>query len=163
MDLCRFSFGVTAAITTSLALIVGLGAAHSTKILLISTLLVLAIADNMTDSLSIHIYQESGPQYKDQDSNARPKHKTIITTLSNFLTRFAVTIVFLLLVLSLPLQYAMISSVIIGLAVLSILSYKIAINQKTSPYRAIFEHVGIAVVVIPISYFIGQMIAAMGA
>jgi hypothetical protein len=51
------SFGCTAAIVTSLALIVGLDAARATKAAIVSGLLIVALADNLTDALSMHIYQ----------------------------------------------------------------------------------------------------------
>jgi VIT1/CCC1 family predicted Fe2+/Mn2+ transporter len=128
-----------------------LGTAHNPKIIIISALLVLAIADNISDSFGIHIYRES----------QSITNKSLINTLSNFLTRLAVTLVFILLVLFLPLQYAILSAVIIGLSLLSILSYQIAINQKTNPYLAVFQHVGVAAIVIIVSYFLGQMITNM--
>lgn len=111
----------------------------------------LAIADNISDSFGIHIYRESQSL----------SNKSLINTLSNFLTRLAVTLVFILLILFLPLQYAILSSVIIGLSLLSILSYQIAINQKMNPYLAILQHIGVAAIVIIVSYFLGQMITNM--
>ena len=150
IDLSRFSFGVPAAITTSLAIIIGLGPTHNPKIYIMSTLLILAIADNLTDSLGIHIYRES--------QRIGEKRDTIINTISNFFTRLVITITFMLLIFLLPIQYAIITSVIVGLSLLSVLSYLIAIKQKANPYKAVLEHIGIVVVVIIISYFLGQMI-----
>ena len=59
MQIRNFSFGATAAIVTSMGLIIGLDAATATKATILSGLLIVAIADNLTDSLSVHIYQES--------------------------------------------------------------------------------------------------------
>jgi hypothetical protein len=55
----RISFGGTAAIVTSMALIVGLDAANAGRAAMVSALLIAAVADNLTDSLSVHMYQES--------------------------------------------------------------------------------------------------------
>jgi len=55
----RISFGGTAAIATSMALIVGLDAANAGRTVIVSALLIAAVADNLTDSLSVHMYQES--------------------------------------------------------------------------------------------------------
>ena len=55
----RISYGGTAAIVTSMALITGLNTVGTGKSTLITALLIVALADNITDSLSIHIYQES--------------------------------------------------------------------------------------------------------
>ena len=54
-----FAYGRAAAILTSVRLVVGFNEASSTTRDLIGALLIVAIADNLTDSLSIHIYQES--------------------------------------------------------------------------------------------------------
>jgi len=58
-NLGKYSFGATSAVTTSLAIIAGLGGTINPKISIASTLLVLAIADNISDSLGIHVFQES--------------------------------------------------------------------------------------------------------
>ena len=150
IDLSRFSFGITAAITTSLAIIIGLGPTHNPKIYIISTLLVLAIADNLTDSLGIHIYRES--------QCIGEKRDTLISTISNFLTRLTISITLIMFVFLLPMQYAIISSVVLGLSLLTVLSYLIAIKQKKNPYKVVIEHIGIVVIVIIISYFLGQII-----
>lgn len=57
-NLTRFAFGATAAIMTSMALIVGLGSANSGKTGIVGGLLIIAVADNLSDTLSIHIYEE---------------------------------------------------------------------------------------------------------
>ena len=55
--LTRFSFGTTSAIVTSLAFVVGLSG--SSKAAIVVSLLVFAVADNVSDSLGLHIFQES--------------------------------------------------------------------------------------------------------
>lgn len=54
----NLSFGVTSAIMTSLVLVIGLGGAEN-NMALITALLIIAIAENISDSFGIHIYQES--------------------------------------------------------------------------------------------------------
>jgi hypothetical protein len=71
----RIGFGGTAAIVTSMALITGLNAVGTGKSALITALLLAALADNLTDSLSIHIYQES---------ERLDEREAFIGTLSNF-------------------------------------------------------------------------------
>ena len=53
------SFGAASAIVTSMGVIIGFGAASISKPTIIAGLLIVGFADNVTDSLSIHIYQES--------------------------------------------------------------------------------------------------------
>jgi hypothetical protein len=55
----RYSFGSTAAIVTSMGIIAGLHAAPIPRVSVLTSLLVIALADNVSDSLSIHMYQES--------------------------------------------------------------------------------------------------------
>ena len=74
----RISYGGTAAIVTSMALITGLNAVGTGKSTLIAALLIAALADNITDSLSIHVYQES---------ERLDEREAFIGTLSNFTTR----------------------------------------------------------------------------
>jgi VIT1/CCC1 family predicted Fe2+/Mn2+ transporter len=147
--LTRFSFGATSAIITCLAFIIGLAKSSNPKLAIIGSLLVIAIADNISDSLGIHIYQES---------DLKKSEVVRTATFFNFLTRFFVIFIFILFVFFLPLLYATILSIIWGISLLMVLSYYIAREQKVSPYKAIFEHVAIAVVVIIISNYLSEWI-----
>jgi VIT1/CCC1 family predicted Fe2+/Mn2+ transporter len=147
--LTRFSFGATSAVVTSLAFIVSMSKNINPKLTIIGSLLVIAVADNISDSLGIHIYQESELK----------KPKVIrVSTFSNFLTRLLSILIFILLVAFLPISYAVIVSIVYGISLLSVLSYLIAKEQKTNPYFAILEHVAIAVLVIAVSSFLGGWI-----
>ena len=55
----QVAFGSNSAIVTSLGLIVGFGAATVSRAALVSGLLIVGLADNISDSLSIQIYQEA--------------------------------------------------------------------------------------------------------
>lgn len=151
VSISRFSFGGTAAIVTSMALIVGLNAATATKATIISGLLVVALADNLTDSLSIHIYQESE---RLEERNA------FITTLTNFTTRLVLSISFMLLVLLLPITHAIIVSVIWGFSLLIALTYMLARERNVSVASEVFKHVAVALMVIIASQSIGAWIPA---
>jgi len=150
VDLSKFSYGITSSVVTSLALIVGLDGITNPKMSIIGALLLIAVADNISDSLGIHIYRES--------AHSKTKNNIKVYTFSNFLTRLSITLLFVLLVMFLPIQYAILSSMILGLSLLSVLSYLIAINQKTNPYLQILQHVGVAIVVMITSHFVGQTI-----
>ena len=147
--LTNFSFGATSAIVTSLAFIVSLSRSINPNLTIIGFLLLFAIADNISDSLGIHIYQESELK----------KSKVVnVSTFYNFLTRFLIVLVFILLVAFLPIDYAVVVSIIYGISLLVILSYFIAKEQKVNPYKAILEHVAIAILIIIVSNFIGAWI-----
>ena len=55
----KFLFGSTSAIITNLALVVGLEASINAKLNIVASILVIAIADNISDTLGIHIYRRS--------------------------------------------------------------------------------------------------------
>jgi len=110
---------------------------------------VIAIADNISDSLGIHIYQES---------DLKKSEVVRANTFFNFLTRFFVILIFILLVVFLPTGFAIIFSIIWGISLLIVLSYSIAKEQKVNPYKAIFEHVAVAAAVIFISNFLSEWI-----
>jgi len=147
--LTRFSFGATSAIITCLAFIVGLARSPNPRFAIIGSLLVIAIADNISDSLGIHIYQESDLKKSDVIRKS---------TVFNFITRFFVILVFILLISFLPLLYASVLSIAWGISLLIVLSYYIAREQQVNPYKAIVGHVGIAVVVIIISNYLSEWI-----
>jgi hypothetical protein len=87
------SFGGTAGIVTSMALIAGLDAAKTGRASMVSALLIAAVADNLTDSLSVHMYQES---------ERLEQKEAFIGTLSNFVTRLLLCLSFVLIVVLLP-------------------------------------------------------------
>jgi len=119
---------------------------------IIASLLVIAIADNISDSLGIHIYQES---------DLKKSNVIRTSTFFNFLTRFFVILIFILFILLLPIGYAIIFSITWGITLLAVISYYIAKEQKINPYKAILEHVAIAAVVIVISNFVSEWILAL--
>ena len=73
-----------------MALIVGLGAASTAKATVLASLLIIGIADNLSDSLSIQIYQESEQMAQRQAFGA---------TVANYAARFAITGSFVVLLL----------------------------------------------------------------
>jgi VIT1/CCC1 family predicted Fe2+/Mn2+ transporter len=145
----RFSIGATAAITTSMGLIAGLTQGDGAKTSIITGLLIIAIADNISDSLGIHIYKES-------EGASRRDIKSF--TYGNFIVRLILAFTFVLIVLSLPSYIALVVSSIWGLVLLTILSYLIAKNKKTSPVLEIVWHLIIALIVIAGSKLLGNFI-----
>ncbi|MCX5711544.1 MAG: hypothetical protein NTY47_00510 [Candidatus Omnitrophica bacterium] len=145
----RFSFGATAAIITNLSLIVGLRTGEHAKLSIIASMLVIALADNISDSMGIHIYQES---------ECLDPREVWSSTMSNFLSRLLVSLTFMFLVLFLPINVAAVISIAWGLLLLSAMSYMIAKDRNMTPYKIIIEHLAIAIAVIIMSNFAGQFI-----
>ncbi len=144
----RISFGGTAGIVTSMALLVGLDAAHAGKASVIGALLIVAVADNLTDSLSVQMYQES---------ERRERKEAILGTLTNFATRFLVCLSFVGIV-ALFWKHAVAAGIMWGIALLSVMSYMLARGRSVSVFVEIAKHLGIAAIVIMASEGIGQWI-----
>lgn len=145
----KFSFGSTSAIITNLALMAGLHSEPNARISIIGGILVIALADNVSDSFGIHIYQES------EDIEA---HEVWASTILNFISRVLVSLSFVALILLLPFNAAIISSIVWGLLLLAVLSYMIAKNGSGNPYLSILTHVLIAVAVIFLSNLVGDLL-----
>jgi len=145
----RFSFGATSAIITNLGIITGLDTLTHPKLSIIGALLVIALADNLSDSFGIHIYQES---------EHLAKKEVWLSTLTNFLTRLFVSSTFIAMIIVLPIRLAAVCSVIWGLLILTVMTYPIAKQQKINPYSAILVHITIAVVVVIASNFVGGFV-----
>jgi vacuolar iron transporter family protein len=145
----KFSFGSTSAIITNIALIIGLDSATNAKVAIIGSLLVMALADNISDTLGIHMYQES---------EGLNKHRVWLLTITNFLSRFITSMGFVAIIAIFPLQIAVPLSLIYGLAVLTSVSYMITKGKHISPWPSICEHLVIAVIVITLSRFAGRYI-----
>lgn len=144
------SYGGTAAIVTSMALVTGLDAVAANKATVVSALLIAAIADNLVDSLSIHVYQES----------ARMELRSAWRgTLVNFLTRLAVCSSFVVPVTLLPLGGAVYVVAAWGAILLAVLTSIIARQRKTAVVPEVLRHLLMAVVVIVLSRLIGFWIS----
>ena len=119
------------------------------KLAIIGAMLLIAIADNISDSVGIHIYQES------ELLNTR---EIWVSTFTNFLARILVSSTFILLVIIFPIKLAAVCAISWGLLLLAILSYTIAKDEEVNPYFAMLEHVGIAVLVVILSNYIGGFV-----
>jgi VIT1/CCC1 family predicted Fe2+/Mn2+ transporter len=145
----RFSFGSTSAVITNLALMAGLHSEANAKVSIIGGILVVALADNISDSFGIHIYQES---------EKIETREVWASTLFNFFARVIVSLSFVVLLLLLPLDAAIISSIVWGLLLLAVVSYIVAKNEAANPYLSILTHLTIAACVIFLSNLIGDFL-----
>jgi VIT1/CCC1 family predicted Fe2+/Mn2+ transporter len=145
----RFSFGSTSAIITNLALMAGLHSQTNAKISIIGGIMVIALADNISDSFGIHIFQES--------ENIETAD-VWISTIFNFISRALISFGFIALILLLPLKIAIIFSIVLGLLLLAALSYLIAKNEGDNPYLPVLNHVLTAVIVIFLSNLAGNFL-----
>jgi vacuolar iron transporter family protein len=147
--LSNFSFGAVSAVITCLALIISFDTTNQSKLVVIGSLLVIALADNISDTLGIHIYQEG------EFSSLR---KVWRSTLSNFLTRLGVICIFIFFVFSLPPILAITCSLLYGYLVITVISYLVARKRGLSQKTIILEHIIIATLVLGLSKYITYVI-----
>lgn len=140
-------FGATSGVITTLGLIVGLNAGTNSMVAVLGGILVIAVADAMSDALGIHIAQEADP-----DST---ENHVWAATIWTFFTKLIVALSFALPLLWLPLQIAVAVAVGWGLLVITLLSAFLARMQRVAALPIITEHLVIAIVVVAISHYIG--------
>jgi VIT1/CCC1 family predicted Fe2+/Mn2+ transporter len=147
-----FGFGLTSGIITTLGLIIGLAFGTNSKAIVLGGILLIAIADAMSDALGIHVSEEAG-------SKQITKKEVWESTFSTVFFKFIFALSFALPVLLFNLITAVIIGIIWGILLLTMFSYNIAKNRKEKPYKAIAEHLLIATIVIIATYFIGKLIS----
>ena len=145
-------FGATSGVITTIGLIVGLNSGTRSITAVLGGILVIAVADAMSDALGIHLAEEADPN----TDHAHVWSATIMT----FLTKFVFSISFAVPLLLFPLTTAVAVSVVWGLLVIVALSYFLARSQDEPPLHIIGEHVGIAILVLVFSHYIGVWVAA---
>lgn len=147
-------FGLTSGIITTLGLIVGLNSGTHSKLVVLGGILFIAIADSFSDALGIHISEEAG-------SKNTTKRQIWESTSSTFFFKFIFALSFIIPVLILNLQTAVIISLIWGFSLLTIFSFHIAKKQNKNPLKSVAEHLLIAIIVVIITHFIGKLIATV--
>ena len=140
-------FGATSGVITTIGLITGLSAGTNSLVAVLGGILVVAVADAMSDALGIHIAQEADPDSTEEHIWA--------ATIWTFVTKLVVALSFAVPLLWLPLQTAVAVAVGWGLFVITLLSAYLARMQRVAALPIVTEHLGIAIVVVAISHYIG--------
>ena len=147
------SFGLTSAIITTLGLMVGLHSGTRSKLVVISGILIIAIADAFSDALGIHMSEES--------ENKHSTKEIWESTIATFLSKLIFASTFIIPLLLFPLSTAIVVSVLYGLVLLSLFSLYMAKEQGEKPWKVIGEHLVIAVVVIVLTHYVGEWIGSL--
>ncbi len=145
------SFGLTSGIITTLGLMVGLHSGTHSKIAVIGGVLTIAVADAFSDALGIHISEEAENKYAAKEIWE--------ATLSTFFSKFVFALTFIVPVIILEFSTAIIVSIIWGLTLLGLLSFIIAKGEREKPWKVVGEHLAIAIVVIVITHYVGDLIS----
>jgi len=112
-------------------------------------LLIVAVADNLTDSLSVHMYQEA------EQLEAKAAFRA---TLMNFVARLLIGLTFATVVLAFPNPYTAIIALAWGLLLLVGLSYILARARDVRVLPEVGKHLAVAVLVIVASRVVGLCI-----
>ncbi len=147
------SFGLTSGIITTLGLIVGLHSGTHSRMVIIGGIMVIAIADALSDALGIHVSEEA--------ENKHTTKEIWESTIATFLSKFIFALTFIVPILLFQLTTAILVSIIWGLSLIGIFSYYIAKEQKSRPLHIILEHVLIAIFVIIATHFVGEWISTI--
>jgi len=143
-----FSFGLTSGIITTLGLIVGLYSITESKLAILGGILVIAIADALSDAMGMHVSEESDKK--------NSKKEIWEATLSTLLSKFIFALSFVVPILLFSLGTAVIVSIIWGIFLMTTLSFYISKNNKSSPKKVIIEHLVITIFVVVVTYYVGR-------
>ena len=144
-------FGLTSGIITTLGLIVGLYSSTGSKSVVLGGIIIIAVADALSDALGMHISEESAKAKKKQIWHA---------TGATFIAKLIVALTFIIPVLLFTLTTAVIASIAWGILLIAGFSYYIGKKEKQNPWKAVAEHIMIAILVIITTHFIGEWVGA---
>lgn len=147
------NFGLTSGVITTLGLMVGLESGTQSKLVVLGGILTIAVADAFSDALGIHMSEES--------ENKHSAREVWESTVFTFLAKFIFAAIFVVPVLTLDLSLAVIVSVILGLALITLASWYLARQQGSSPWKIIAEHLSITIVVIVATHYVGHFVAVV--
>ena len=143
-----FGFGLTSGVISTLGLMMGLSAGTHSSDVVLGGIIVIAIADAMSDAVAIHMSEET---------NASEKESTIWPeTIATFASKFIIALIFILPIIFLPLTIAIYLNIAFGLLLITLLSYYIAKFEKRNISQMIISHLAITIIVVIITSFIGQ-------
>ena len=143
-------FGLTSGVITTLGLMAGLEAGTESRLAVVGGIITIAVADALSDALGIHITREAQPGVSSKSVWA--------ATISTMATKMAVALTFLLPVLLLDLGTAMVAAVLWGMLIIVFMSLAIARAQGSRPIHVVAEHLGIAILVVVITHYLGKLI-----
>ncbi len=146
-----FHFGLTSGVITTMGLMVGLDSSTHSSAVVTGGILIIAITDALSDAMGIHMSEESEAKHSEKEIWE--------ATVTTFFSKFIFALTFLVPLLLFQLSTAIIIGVVWGLLVITVSSYHMTKQDgEKAQYRAIFEHLLIAIVVIILTHYIGSWI-----
>ncbi len=145
-----FSFGIASGVVTTLGLMTGLYSSTQSQKVVLAGVLVIALADSLSDAFGIHFSEECKVN--------RSKRYVWEATFSTFLSKFFFTSTFIIPFLFLTLETAIYASFLWGTILLTSFSVYLAKQQKEEAWKQITKNLSLAVSVIFLTYWLGQLI-----
>ena len=142
-------FGLTSGVITTLGVIVGLQAGTHSRLAVLAGILVIAIADALSDAMGIHVSEEA-----EMEHSTKEQWEAALFT---FVSKFIFTLSFIIPVTLFEEYTSVIASVIWGLVLITIFSFHMARVQGQNPVKVVLEHVTITMIVVFLTHYIGEM------
>lgn len=144
-------FGLTSGAITTLGIIVGLHAGTHSRLAVLAGMMVLAIADALSDAVGIHISEEAEGEHGTREIWE--------ATLFTFSSKFVFTLTFVPLIIFIEeISTAILASVIWGLFLIFSVSFYTAKLQNKNVYRTIAEHLLVTIMVILFAHYLGDLV-----
>ena len=146
-------FGLTSGVITTLGLIVGLDSSTHSKSLVIGGILIIALADALSDAFGMHISEESQINISERSIWE--------ATLSTFIFKLLFALSFLVPILLFELQKAIIISILWAIMVVSFFSVHLAKEEKIPVWKVVGEHLAIMFVVVILTHLVGLLVSSI--
>ncbi len=143
-------FGLTSGVITTLGIVVGLHSGTQSKLAVLVGIVVIAIADALSDATGIHISEEA--------ENEHSTKEIWESSLFTFSSKLFIALSFLIPVMLLDSITSIFASIGWGLFLISIFSFSMARSQEQSPWKVIGEHVLIVILVVILAHILGDLI-----
>ena len=147
------SFGLTSGVITTLGMIVGVNASTSSRLAVIAAIVAIAIADAFSDAVAMHVSEES--------ESVHTKKDIWEATMATFLTKFIFAMTFVIPLLFLTLDSAVLVDIIWGLLIMTVFNIFLARSQEENVLRVVFEHLTIAIIVVLITFSVGSFLSTV--
>lgn len=147
----KIAFGMSSAIMTVMGMIVGLASAHQSATAIIGGIASVGLADSMADSLSVYTAKKS-----ERGSSEKVAFRNALAT---FWSKLFFSMSFLVIFMVLPTGYAMIFSIVWGFSLLAFINFLISYVQGESVVWGIFKNISLAIFIVLVSFFVGNLIA----
>ncbi len=147
------SFGLTSGVITTLGMVVGLNSSTHSLLAIIGGIVVIALADSMSDAFGVHMSEEI--------TNGKDQKKVWESTWATFIFKFIFAFTFIIPFIIFSMDYAIIACVIYGLLLIGIFSYYLGASQKMNKLHVVLEHLGIAIFVIIVTHFVGVLVRSI--